>query len=302
MQSINIEKFDMDLLKTHEHTKPPTILILGSWSSTREALTLDILHTRHNTPGVIVSENPYGFGMFKRPFSKFVNQTPGQLLNSSLLDNIVNWQNENISEIPSSSDTGAFLVLDDVLDVSEYTRDETLKLIFTNGRSWKYMLVVTMSDPNISSHSINSTFDYIFILWTHRMDHRLKIYESYASNLFPDFDKFCQVMEQCTVDYECLVINNKSTYHNHDIISTDNMNVAKDIFWYKPYEHEIKNKNIMRDHVNLDEFLKNKYIKTHQSFVQTHLLEEFVKSYMHPKRIMKLLELGYDIHDLDDIM
>ena len=40
----------------------------------------------------------------------------------------------------------------------------------------------------------------------------------------------------------------------------------------------------------------------HQQFVQDNLLEEFVKAYMHPNRIKKLLDMGYSINDLDNIL
>ena len=40
----------------------------------------------------------------------------------------------------------------------------------------------------------------------------------------------------------------------------------------------------------------------HQKFVQEHLFEEFVKAYMHPIRIQKLLDMGYSIDELDDIL
>ena len=40
----------------------------------------------------------------------------------------------------------------------------------------------------------------------------------------------------------------------------------------------------------------------HQQFVQDNLLEEFVKAYMHPNRIKKLLDMGYSIDDLDNIL
>jgi hypothetical protein len=39
-----------------------------------------------------------------------------------------------------------------------------------------------------------------------------------------------------------------------------------------------------------------------QKFVQENLFEEFVKAYMHPRRINKLLEMGYSIDDLDEIL
>ena len=41
---------------------------------------------------------------------------------------------------------------------------------------------------------------------------------------------------------------------------------------------------------------------SHQKFIQENILEELVKAYMHPKRIVMLLDMGYEIEELDDIM
>ena len=41
---------------------------------------------------------------------------------------------------------------------------------------------------------------------------------------------------------------------------------------------------------------------SHQKFIQENILEELVKTYMHPKRIVMLLDMGYEIEELDDIM
>ena len=40
----------------------------------------------------------------------------------------------------------------------------------------------------------------------------------------------------------------------------------------------------------------------HQRFVQNNLFEEFVKAYMNPTRIQKLLNMGYSIDELDDLL
>jgi hypothetical protein len=40
----------------------------------------------------------------------------------------------------------------------------------------------------------------------------------------------------------------------------------------------------------------------YQKFVQEHLFEEFVKAYMHPNRIQKLLDMGYSIDELDNLL
>ena len=46
--------------------------------------------------------------------------------------------------------------------------------------------------------------------------------------MFPTFESFCQVMDQCTENYECLVINNNSNSNKlHD-----------QIFWYKANSHK----------------------------------------------------------------
>jgi hypothetical protein len=37
-------------------------------------------------------------------------------------------------------------------------------------------------------------------------------------------------------------------------------------------------------------------------FIQDNLLEEFVKVYMRPKRILMLLDMGFEAEELDDIM
>ena len=40
----------------------------------------------------------------------------------------------------------------------------------------------------------------------------------------------------------------------------------------------------------------------YQKFIQENILEELVKAYMHPKRIVMLLDMGYEIEELDNIM
>jgi hypothetical protein len=55
---------------------------------------------------------------------------------------------------------------------------------------------------------------------------RKRIYENYAG-MFPTFESFCQVMDQCTENYECLVINNNSKSNK----------LQDQIFWYKAEPH-----------------------------------------------------------------
>ena len=55
--------------------------------------------------------------------------------------------------------------------------------------------------------NLRTNIDYVFILREPYIANRKRIYENYAG-MFPTFESFCQVMDQCTENYECLVIDN----------------------------------------------------------------------------------------------
>ena len=71
-----------------------------------------------------------------------------------------------------------------------------------------------------------TNIDYVFILREPYISNRKRIYENYAG-MFPTFESFCQVMDQCTENYECLVINNNAKTNKLD----------EQIFWYKAQPH-----------------------------------------------------------------
>jgi hypothetical protein len=78
-----------------------------------------------------------------------------------------------------------------------------------NGRHWKVMLINTMQYPLGIPPNLRTNIDYVFILREPYIANRKRIYENYAG-MFPTFESFCQVMDQCTENYECLVICNNS--------------------------------------------------------------------------------------------
>jgi hypothetical protein len=69
---------------------------------------------------------------------------------------------------------------------------------------------------------LRCNIDYIFILRENQMKNRMRIYEQYAG-MFPSFEVFNQVMNQCTENYECLVIDNK----------TQSNRLEDQVYWYK---------------------------------------------------------------------
>ena len=106
------------------------------------------------------------------------------------------------------------------------------------------------------------SIDYVFILREPYIANRKRIYENYAG-MFPTFESFCQVMDQCTENYECLVINNNAKSNK----------LTDQVFWYKAEPHddfkigapsfwEYSEKNILKEGENeqLNSGYKNKVL------------------------------------------
>lgn len=74
--------------------------------------------------------------------------------------------------------------------------------------------------------NLRTNIDYTFIFRENLVGNRKRIYENYAG-MFPNYDAFAQVMDQCTENFECLVINN----------TTKSNKLEDQVFWYKADEH-----------------------------------------------------------------
>jgi hypothetical protein len=103
------------------------------------------------------------------------------------------------------------------------------------------------------------------------MTERVKIYNHYAG-MFPSFEAFCQIMDSCTDNYECIVIDN-----------TVQSNKLEDIvFWYKADDHnEFRlgnrefwemSKHLTDDDTNADQPLSTMKRKTNQPTINVHKL------------------------------
>ena len=70
--------------------------------------------------------------------------------------------------------------------------------------------------------NLRTNIDYVFLLRENIVIKLKQLYEQYAG-MFPSFDIFCQVMDQCTENYECLVIHNNAKSNK----------LQDQVFWYK---------------------------------------------------------------------
>lgn len=121
-------------------------------------------------------------------------------------------------------DARAFLCMDDCLYDSSFTKHNCIRSVFMNGRHYKTMFLLMMQYPLGITPALRTNIDYVFLL--KETVNRKKLYEHYAS-LFGTFGTFCQAMDQCTQNYECMVIDNTNTSGK----------IEDTVFWYKAEAH-----------------------------------------------------------------
>ena len=227
--TLELKKFNMNSIEFNpDENKGPVIVLIGRRDTGKSFLVRDLLYYHQDIPiGTVISGTEAGNGFYANHVPKlFIHDE----YNSNIIENILKRQRTVLKQVKkeieaynkSKIDPRAFVILDDCLYDASWTKDKMMRLLFMNGRHWKIMLVITMQYPLGIPPNLRTNIDYVFILREPYIANRKRIYENYAG-MFPTFESFCQVMDQCTENYECLVINNNAKSNKlHD-----------QIFWYK---------------------------------------------------------------------
>jgi hypothetical protein len=231
--TLELKKFDMKNIsfKPNEN-KGPVVVLIGKRDTGKSFLVRDLLYYHQDIPiGTVISGTEEGNGFYTKMVPKlFIHNE----YNTAIIENVLKRQRTVLKQIKkemesfkrSTIDGRAFVILDDCLFDSSWTRDKMMRLLFLNGRHWKIMLIITMQYPLGIPPMLRTNVDYVFILRDNYIANRKRIYENYAG-MFPTFESFCQVMDQCTENYECLVINNNSKSNK----------LQDQVFWYKAENH-----------------------------------------------------------------
>ena len=232
--TLELKKFNMRNIKfeAKKDSCGPVIVLIGRRDTGKSYLVRDILYYQQDIPiGTVISGTEAGNGFYSKHVPKlFIHDE----YNSAIVENILKRQKQVIKQIKketeaykrSNIDGRTFVILDDCLYDNSWSRDKLMRLLFMNGRHWKIMLIITMQYPLGVPPNLRTNIDYTFILREPYINNRKRIYENYAG-MFTTFESFCQVMDQCTENYECLVISNNSKSNK----------LEDQIFWYKASAH-----------------------------------------------------------------
>ena len=214
--------------------KSPMIVVIGKKDTGKSFLVKDILfNTQAAFPvGTVISGTEVANEFFQHMVpSKLIHDKykPDIVMNTIKRQLAVKThrnQDKNRSGGNSNVDPRAFLILDDCLYDSTWIREESTRYVFMNGRHIDLMTIITMQYPLGITPNLRTNVDFIFILRETMINNRKRIYDNYAG-MFPTFEMFCQFMDQCTENYECLVICN----------GVQSNRLEDQVFWYKASEH-----------------------------------------------------------------
>jgi hypothetical protein len=231
--TLELKRFDMKSIsfKPNE-SKGPVVVLIGRRDTGKSFLVRDLLFYHQDIPiGTVISGTEEGNGFYSKMVPKlFIHNE----YNTAIVENILKRQRSVLKQIKkevetfkrSTIDPRTFVILDDCLYDNTWSRDKMMRLLFMNGRHWKVMLIITMQYPLGIPPALRTNIDYVFILREPYIANRKRIFENYAG-MFPTFESFCQVMDQCTENYECLVINNNAKSNK----------LQEQVFWYKADPH-----------------------------------------------------------------
>jgi hypothetical protein len=231
--TLELRKFNMkDISFRPNENKGPVIVLIGRRDTGKSYLVKDLLFYQQDIPiGTVISGTEAGNSFYSEHVPKlFIHEE----YSSGIIENILKRQRQCMKQVhqeiqmykKSNIDPRAFCILDDCLYDNSWTKDKLMRLLFMNGRHWKIMLIITMQYPLGIPPNLRTNIDYVFILREPYINNRKRIYDNYAG-MFPTFEAFSQVMDQCTENYECLVINNNSKSNK----------LTDQIFWYKAESH-----------------------------------------------------------------
>jgi len=221
--SLQLKKFNMNMIKDDS-----VVVLIGKRNTGKSYLTKDMLYYKQDLPaGTVISptENANRFyGDIVPPIFIHDEYEP------KITNEFIRRQKQLKKRITCGEtdiDNRAFLIMDDCLYDNDWKKDKVIREIFMNGRHWGIMFILSMQYAIGIPPNLRSNIDWVFLLRENNYQNRKKLYENYAG-MFHNFEMFCQTMDACTENFECLVIHNGAKSNK----------LEDQVFWYKADDHE----------------------------------------------------------------
>ena len=197
--NIQLKKFDPTKVATDK-----VCVVIGKRGTGKSTLVTDLLYHKRDIPvGVVMSATEDGNHYYR-------NFIPELFIygdySKDTIEKVIERQKRLVSE---GKDSPAFILLDDCMYNKSFMKDTCIRQCFMNGRHWKIFFLLTMQYCMDLSPDLRANVDYVFILRENVIQNRERLYKAFFG-VFPSFEIFNQVMNACTENYECLVLDNTS--------------------------------------------------------------------------------------------
>lgn len=211
--NLQIKKFNPNTMRDNS-----VVVYIAKRMSGKSTCVKDIMcHKKHLPAGVVMSGTEEGNCFYQEfvPDLFIYNE-----FRVDVIEKVVARQRALIKQ--GEKNSPVFIILDDCMYDKKFLREKIMRQIFYNGRHWNVFFMLTMQYCMDLSPDLRSNIDYIFVFRENILQNREKIYKNFFG-IFPTFEMFNQVMDACTENYECIVLDN-----------TIKSNKIEDVvFWYK---------------------------------------------------------------------
>ena len=225
--NLRLSKFNMNMIPDDG-----VVLFIGRRGTGKSWLIKDLMWYKQKFPvGTVISgtEGANAFYSAMVP-SLFIHDE----VNPNTIANVLKRQEAVTKQIRKETDTRgscaidrrAFIIMDDCLYDNRWTTDKFIRSLFMNGRHYGLLYILAIQYVMGIPPVLRGQVDYVFILRENQVAARRRIYEQFAG-IFPTFELFCQIMDQCTENYECLVIHNGARTNR----------LEDSVYWYRASPH-----------------------------------------------------------------
>lgn len=227
---LELRKFDPNVIKSDS-----VVVFIGKRNTGKSYCMKDILNYHRDIPvGVVISPTERANAYFEKFIPKMlIYDEYNDKITSKFLERQINISAQKKNELKRSGTTNidprAFLILDDCLYDKKWPNDKSIRSFFMNGRHYNIFFLITMQFALGIPPVLRGNIDYTFIFRDNIVKNRERLYHHYAG-MFPSLEVFSQTLDQCTENFECMVIDNKIQSNK----------LEDQIFWYKAKESNFR--------------------------------------------------------------
>lgn len=210
---LTVKRFDPNTLKPHR-----IIIVVGKRGTGKSVLQRDLLYH-------LSSRLDFGLAMTPTEESAetFREHMPDSWIYSSFsatkLDAMLTLQREMVK---TKKQRSLFVIMDDCMYDKKILKGVGIRDLFMNGRHLSVTLCNAVQYVMDMGPDLRTQVDYVFALRENIIANKSKLWK-YFFGMFEKYDDFARVMDKCTQNHGCIVMDN----------TTGSCNVDECIFWYR---------------------------------------------------------------------